>query len=287
MPTNTARFQSGQAMTELVIAMLVALPLVLGVIYVGKYEDLKHSAIQASRYTAFERVYDPWAAHKSDQVLAEETRARFFTDPMRSNNGAVAFQDSTQNLQPKGTLNWNWYGTDGAPIVSQYAANSNNTAGIDVTVQKGSVSAAAYSGLQKLADPGSFKIPDPGIAQAHVRVSLAPVVNFGPLNRNLTIDASTAVLTDGYNASGGGVRGGSSAPNSVRARVFNDWGIVFGKIPGMKTFLSALDSGIAAWGWQAVSDTNGPQWGCVSPDVVPTDVAPGANYDPTNPNTNC
>ncbi len=91
MSSIEGRFQQGQAMTEFVIAMAVVVPLALGVIYVGKYQDVKYSAIQASRYTAFERVFDPSSAHKNATVLAEETRERFFTDPTQNNQGAVAF----------------------------------------------------------------------------------------------------------------------------------------------------------------------------------------------------
>ena len=284
MLRDRSQLQSGQAMTELVVAVAaVVLPLALGVIYIAKYQDLKYSAIQASRYAAFERVFDPWAAHKSDAVLAEETRARFFMDPMQSNKGAVGFQDSTQGAKkPQSSLNTNWLGTGGDPIVTQYSGNG----GIGVDVRKGSVSDTPYSALQTLADTVNFKIPDPGIAQAHVTVPLAPIRLLN--NRSLTLDESTAVLTDGYNANGAGKdKPDQPAANSVRSRVFNDWGIVLGKIPGVQSVLSALDSGIATWGWQGLSDTDGPQWGCVNPDVVPGDAAPGASYDPTKSKTSC
>jgi len=284
------RRESGQATSEFLVAMLVIIPLFLGVVYIGKYEDVRHSAIQASRYSAFERVYDPWKAHKSDAVLAEETRARFFTDPMLSNKGAVGYQDTTQNLSgTNGTTNQNWYGTGGQPILSQYSGSNN--AGVTVQMQTGSVSGAAYAGLQ-LLDTLSFKAPDPGMAQAHVKVGLANVTSFAPLsNLNLVLDESTSVLTDGYNASGAGNRS-SPADNSVRSRVYNEWGPAtiakFANLAGpMRELFSVIDSGVASWGWQFLTDTNGPQWGCISPDVVPSTAAPGATYDPKNASTNC
>ena len=272
--TRAPRSQRGQAMSELIVAMLVVLPLLLGVIYVGKYQDLKFSAVQASRYAAFDRVYDPSSRHKNATVLAEETRARFFTDPLLKNKGAVAFQDSTQGSnQTNGTLNQNWYGSGGDPIVGKYQD-------VSVAVQNPGPNGTAIGALD-LDGKLNFKIDDPGIAQADVQVPLANVATFAALNNlNLKVDVTTAVLTDGFNT------GGAFSPsaNNVHDRVFADWGLVLGKIPGLQTFLSFLDSGVASLGWQALSDTNGPQWGCVMPDVVPSDVAPGANYDP---NQNC
>jgi hypothetical protein len=273
--TSALRFQRGQAMSELIVAMLAVLPLLLGVIYIGKYQDLKFSAVQASRYAAFDRVYDPSSRHKTATVLAEETRARFFTDPMLKNNGAVAFQDSTQNSSnTNGTLNQNWYGSGGDPIVTKYQD-------VSVNVQNPSTNGTFIQGLD-LAGKLNFKIDDPGIAQADVQVPLANVATFAALNNlNLKLDVSTAVLTDGFNA------GGANSPsaNNVHDRVFADWGLVLGKIPGFQQLLSVLDSNFASTtAWELFSDTPGPQWGCVMPDVVPSDVAPGASYDP---NKNC
>jgi hypothetical protein len=275
--TSHVQFERGQAMTEFVVAMLIVVPLVLGVIYIGKYEDLKFSAIQASRHAAFDRVFDPLARHKNSTVLAEETRARFFTDPMLKNQGAVAFQDSTQGQQgTKGTLNQNWYGTGGDPVVQRYSE-------IRVDVRSDPNAALVRNWYKTLDAAGkvNFSIADPGIAEARVQVPLAKVVTFAPLAKlNLNLDVSTAVLTDGFNA------GGATSPsvNNVHDRTFADWGLIFGKIPNFQSLLSFIDKGVLKYGWQALSDTDGPQWGCVSPDVVPGDVAPGAKYDPK---TNC
>ena len=55
---RTSKTQRGQAMSEFIAAMALFVPLVLGVIYIGKYSDIKHQAIQASRYAAMERALD-------------------------------------------------------------------------------------------------------------------------------------------------------------------------------------------------------------------------------------
>jgi hypothetical protein len=255
-----ARLQRGQAMTEFVIGMLVVIPVMLGVVYIGKYQDVKYSAIQASRYAAFERVFDPASAnqHKTDAVIAEETRVRFFTDPMEKNAGAVAYHDSTQGR----SLNRNWYGTGSEPVVSPVS-------GIGVTMQAPTgLDIPVNQGLDKLAS-ANFNINDPGLAQADINVPLAKFTHFPEFNNiNLAIGAQTAVLTDGYNAGGAD----SPAANNVHDRVAFDWGIIVGKIPGFKGLMDGIQNSIVAkWGWQALSDTDGPRFGCVTPDIVPAD----------------
>ncbi|TMH76766.1 MAG: pilus assembly protein [Betaproteobacteria bacterium] len=114
MPTTTNRFeptrsttmnarvigkQRGQAMSEFVVAMIAFVPLVLGVIYIGKYSDIKHQAIQASRYAAFERALDPHK-HEGGTTVQDETVARFFRD---GGQHTIGFQDkatgSTRSME--------------------------------------------------------------------------------------------------------------------------------------------------------------------------------------------
>ncbi len=93
--------ERGQAMTEfLVCASFALVPLFLGVSLLAKYIDIKHSAIQASRYQAWE--YTVWydsnseimsgfeddsgtaivtQPFKSTVETQQEARQRFFTNP--------------------------------------------------------------------------------------------------------------------------------------------------------------------------------------------------------------
>jgi hypothetical protein len=270
MPTP-ARLQRGQAIAEFVVSMLIVVPLVLGVIYIGKYEDVKYTAIQASRHVAFERAFDTLPSpHESATALADETRARFFMDPMQSNNGAVAFQDAPPSSQTSGTLNANWLGTAGEDLITAYPD-------IKVDVQKG----ADLSGIGKtafdLARTVYFSnINDPGIQSAHVQVPLANVTQFAALNNlGLKIDVSTAMLVDGFNADGNGDPT-NPAPDSVRGRVS-----LAQKIPGLNTVSQVANNAIVQFGWEGLSDTPGPNLLCVAPDVVPGDAtSSNANYDP-------
>ena len=83
MRTSMMNPQRGQAMTEFVAAMAMFIPLILGVIYVFKYGDIKHQAIQASRYAAMERALDP-----RRQAVANGRRAG---DRLLVDGQAVAF----------------------------------------------------------------------------------------------------------------------------------------------------------------------------------------------------
>jgi hypothetical protein len=271
MSTTELKSQRGQATTEFAIAMAVVAPLVMGVIYIGKYQDVKYSAIQASRYAAFERAFDPSATHKNSTQLAEETRARFFADPLASNQGAVALRDTSQGR----SLNRNWYGTGLEPLIKDY---SNIAVDVTNSGTPTDVSNKLLDGDAKI----NFNIDDPGIQQAHVTVPLVSAAYFDELAKlSLGADASTFTLVDGYNADGNGTANNPAA-RTVRARVAFDWGLILGKIPGLTSVLQTLDSSVLSVGWQALSDTPGPQWACVSPDVVPTNaVSSTVQYDPT------
>ena len=87
--------ESGQAMTEfLICASFALIPLFFGISLLGKYIDIKQTAIQAARYEAWE--YTVWYADdnepmtgfdavaqpiKSTTLTRNETRQRFFNNP--------------------------------------------------------------------------------------------------------------------------------------------------------------------------------------------------------------
>lgn len=79
----------GQALSETLVGMLVLVPILILIPYVGRYLDVKHKAQDASRYAIWERTVfsDPsagWDAgenSKSDAALAEEIDRRILGDP--------------------------------------------------------------------------------------------------------------------------------------------------------------------------------------------------------------
>ena len=248
----------GQATSEFLAAMLLFVPLLLGIIYLGKYADVKHQAIQASRYAAFERALDPSTSNEDPTMLAEETKARFFTDGSR-NNGKIGFQDTTSGLSTASTLNPLWTQLDRTAMIANYSD-------ISVNVTQGSINSGLLSATNSVGST-MFKLPSGGQAEADVEVPLVNVPSFPALNNlNLKIGATTVVAGDTWNAAGASDEANHFTIIAVPGRALS--------------FLNGILSPI----YQLLSDTNGPQFGCLKPDVVPDSTAPGAN---ASPNDNC
>jgi hypothetical protein len=267
--------QHGQAIGEFIAAMTLFVPLALSVIYIGKYADIKHEAIQASRFAAFERALDPSSAHENATVLTEETRARFFTDGSR-NSGRIGYQDSTASLKTAGTLNPLWSQVNNTPLLSRYSD-------VSVSVTQSQVASAFFARIQD-ATSLMFKLNGNGQVQANVEVPVANVAHFAPLaNINLKIGATTVIAGDSWNAGGTADAANHFTILSVPDRLFSS-----NPQPGSGWFSKVLGWLSKFGGWlyrsffQMLSGTDGPQLGCVRPDVVPTYAAPDARYHPTD-----
>jgi hypothetical protein len=252
MKYRGAFHQRGQAMSEFVAATALLVPLLMAIVYIGKYADVKHEAIQASRYAAFEQALDPSAQHESannSAVLIEETKERFFTDGSR-NNGKIGYQDTTASLSTAGTLNPVWNQLDNSPMIAKYQ---------DVSVKFSNPSLNSTA-LTTTDDAGKlfFGLSDPGPVEADVEVSLANIAHFAPLkNVNLKVGATTVVAGDAWNAGGAAAVASSFTPASVPTSIFAQ------TLKPLTLLLDPL--------FQLLSDTNGPQWGCVNADAVPKD----------------
>ena len=120
------RSSSGQALVEfLITATLVLIPMFLIVPLLGKYMDLKATAIQAARYAAWERTvwfgHADWAAgQKTDLQVQREIQRRFFSDTatvkLQSNDGNATGWGGTG---PKPL----WRDRAGNPMLVTYDAN--------------------------------------------------------------------------------------------------------------------------------------------------------------------
>jgi hypothetical protein len=239
---SSHRYQRGQAMSEFIAAMALFLPLILGMIYIAKYSDIKHQAIQASRYAAFEGALDP--SNESAGVLTEETRARFFTDGSL-NNGNIGYQDTTAGLNTAGTLNPVWNEVNGTPMVTRYSD-------VSVTFQQPSINGTGLSAINT-AGKNMFSLDGGGQVQANVEVDVAAITHFASLNNILSIGATTVVAGDAWNAAGAADVTGHFSPASVPASI-------------LKPITQPFD-----YLFQFFSSSDGPQWGCVNADAVPAD----------------
>src|SRR5689334_13412998 len=158
--------QRGQAMSEFIAAMALFIPLLFFVIYIGKYADIKHQAIQASRYAAMQRALDP-RHNRTDTAIQNETVARFFRDGGRHR---IARDDKATG-PTAGDLNPNWYAMDGKPMLDQYGRLS-----VTFTTPNPAVSGPAVGTLNRGASFLYNKLDtNLGIA-ANVKVPVANVV---------------------------------------------------------------------------------------------------------------
>ena len=274
MRTSQMKFQRGQAMTEFVAAMAMFIPLILGVIYVFKYGDIKHQAVQASRYAAMERALDPHL-QESDTAIRDETVARFFRDggphPIVANDKPPASTNGDDNPN-WGQLNGDsMLGKDYSQITVKLSQKSLDSLALEP------VDLVADAPVPDLAKP--FHGLNKGFGtQADVEVPVANVVGLPWLSNNLRIGATTVIAGDPWNAGGAADVAAHMGATSIPGKIL---GLV-NKIPGGNLL------------FQWLSDTPAPQFGCVKPDVVPDTVAPGATYNPqddpnnpSNPNDKC
>lgn len=255
--------QRGQATTEFLAAMAVFVPLFFGIIYVGKIADIKHQAIQASRYAALERALDPLPPPARMAAQEEAIRARFFTDGSR-NGGALANNDSTSGLQTDGTMNPLWYEINGTPLLQSYADPST---GVRITVSANSMDIGAFTAINEAGRPFDHLNRD-GQMQADVEVPIADIAHLpAPLNAlNLKVAARTVMAGDTW--SGGG---------SQEVASQQTWLTDMGKDPATQAL------GLVLAPFAAVFSDSAPQFGCVRPDVVPDQTAQNANYQADDP----
>ncbi|AMP00719.1 hypothetical protein CAter282_2885 [Collimonas arenae] len=191
-------------MVELVVVSGVMIMLFLGIWYLGKFQDIQATTIQAARYAAWERVvHKPTAM--SDATLQAQTRGRLFswnTDPFKSTDG--------QNMSNGGkwaTQNGMWLDhTGGGKLLGKpgdVTVSTTSSALPGGTFMNGALKAikavSAAGGLT-----GGTPLNTGGLYQSQVSVRLTDVSSLpAPLNdMKLTLNEKHAVATDSWDASG-------------------------------------------------------------------------------------
>lgn len=194
--------QRGQAMTEfLICASFALIPLFIGISLLGKYIDIKQTAIQAARYEVWE--YTVWYADngettgnftavpqpiKSTALTQNETRQRFFTDPGNGDApSAITALDSTIGWSPA-TANPLWTDHTGQPLyagVNGASENLNSSANTPTIPIVGDIMNTlfdiidmAFSAIRSLmsfanSDVGFTAINTEGNAEATVSMQVA------------------------------------------------------------------------------------------------------------------
>lgn len=224
-PHNRHR-QRGQAMTELaIIAAAFLVPLFLLVPLLGKQIDIKHSAIQAARYQAWE--YTVWYSGnnerprgfnaatqpvKSTTATRDEAQRRFFSDntiPINSNEDRLGWQETDSNPLWYTHTGLRLYSTDDGPT-SYFSTNQRtpDVTGVLVTIL--GILETVFGFMARIAEflninAGFTAINSRGYFHTGVDAVTRPVTGFlsdepiYPASNNV---AQAGVMADGWNAGG-------------------------------------------------------------------------------------
>ncbi len=216
----------GQALVELLVALLAVVPLYLAIALLAKYQDMQQATIAASRTLAFECTVrrDPCADVDAHPELADEVRRRYFGRLGRD----LVTLDPSPGVVDANNGNPFWVDRSNRPLLERF-----DDVSVAVTRPRfssplafaGSLGERSFPGavrvLSELGGPGRFglEIAD-GLIEAQVQARVARTRDAdGWITRlaamPLTLQARTAVLTDAWNAS----EPYGPAPDSVQTRV--------------------------------------------------------------------
>lgn len=198
--------QRGQSTVEFVVLALVLVPLVLIVPLLGKYMDIAQVAAVASRYAAFESTVSHSGAlggWKSDALLAQEVRRRFFSNseaPVKTDDAAGDFNAHRNPL---------WFDHRGDPLLPAFAAN----VGVEATHKS---IEQPFGALYAKA----LGLSHDKLVTGRVTVDIANVAGLAPFDAlNLSATRSTVVLADPWAASGP-----QAIVTAIRSEPFNPFG---------------------------------------------------------------
>ncbi len=185
--------QSGQSLVEFLVVMIVLSPIFLGIYYMGKYADLKQSAVQASRYAAFQRSMQPDVARLSTQAIQDSLRGRFFVrgDQLPGNPDGEIRSAGTASGATHGSDVPLWRDMTRSPLVPSHER-------VTLAFEQQQVEAAVQGSDAVMR--GAFGLPVQHVHVANVEVSLVDHLRGG--RQALLIGASTAVSSDAANAQG-------------------------------------------------------------------------------------
>ena len=268
--------QSGQAMTEFVLAAaLFLIPVFLIVPLLGKYIDMKGTAVMGARYAAWERTVwyggnsasvTTWpGADKSDAEIGNEVRGRIFSDRSGSDDTGISADDKSGSTWAGQGRKQAWSNRDGGAMLANYdsvarAMENRDTPGIANDV---------LNLLVTVADAiGPFTLEMKGLYAATVSVTANtlpigmtlyddPGQAFNP--GSLTFSDTNVILSNTWSANGAAhvkSQTGGLTPTSI----FNN--------PVIKTI---WDIARIALGVVAAPELLFLEIGKIEPDVVPPD----------------
>lgn len=232
----------GQSMTEFLVALAVLAPLYLAVTYAGRYGDIMHSAVQASRYAVFQRAMQPSTATLPDSKIEDQMRERFFVRGNYLHNGALQSDDSVARMR----------GDVAPPVWRDLSFQPLLTSPGAVTLAMGTAplnSGAAQTALNLVSHSAGKTYT--GASVANVEVTMLNKLDLSSsAQRTFKVGATTAAVGDALGSSG------SQATRDAAATI-----VPLSHVPPLLNgFLNAA---------MHLFEQNGPTLGCIKPDVVP------------------
>jgi len=181
------RKQRGQALTEFLIWSIALIPLLLLTLLIGKYADMNQTAIQASRYIAWERAATTTAMNsKSDAQLADEVRSRIFANTGRSIKSSDSVNDATTD--------------DHNEFLRDHSGNRLIAAFEDIAVKTNQSEMVLGSKGKVLSafNTSYFQLPTNNLWRGDITVAVANTPLLGKWN--LKISRYNVILTDAWDA---------------------------------------------------------------------------------------
>ena len=262
----------GQALVELLVALIALLPLFFGMAWLAKVIDMQQATIAAARALAFECTVRPDACRDADghPELAVETRRRFFA----AHRIGLRSDDAATGVPGAAERNALWVDRGGNALLERFE---------DVTASVGPArfdSPLAFAAGQGAADlvswlggPGRFGLQlDGGFFEARVETVVsrsAPADGWVSrlMSMPLSLGARLTILSDAWNASGPY----GDAADSVETRV-----AAGARLPVADPLIDA--GWLAVRGLLAVADflqvepsASSLRWHEVDVDLVPPD----------------
>ena len=221
-------FSCGQALTEVLVSLIFFAPVFLLVPIIGKYLDIKQKTIEASRYAVWERsvwsdpgsVWDSGENTKNDEEIGTEVDRRFFghLSQLISDKSAFSHNGIVENPM--------WTTVDTAiDTGSNTTQNNNAPTSLELPilngVKVGTKTLRSYAEITENKAPSSIlDEPVNFIADEIVEIPIvdtelgmkilvndyaiatisAPVKNYIDSNKDLIIQARSALLTNTWSA---------------------------------------------------------------------------------------
>jgi hypothetical protein len=250
--------QRGQAIVETLVVAGIAVLLMLGIWYLGKFHDMQAATITAARYTAWERTAQD-TGQLSNARLQEQVRMRLYTwnaNAFRDDDGRNVNANSAAAGLPA-----NWTAHDGSTrLIARPADIQVSTADSGMPGRAQAAIDSAFGMLTGVlsAATGGERLPPGGMTRGTVRVQLANVAALpAPLNQlNLSLTETSAVVSEAWDASGPR-QAAERSRTYVAAGIFGNADALLGPV---RFSLSLLEPSFSDF------DPGG-----ICPDIVPDD----------------